>query len=77
MNLSFLSNVETRKNKSFGTSLLLANSPISPKVINGSFAAIFDCENDVLFNFADKLSQYRYGQKDTPGIVVCCNPPPV
>ena len=57
---------ETRKNKSFGTSLLLANRPLSPKIINGSFAAIFD-NNDVLFEFAKKLSQFRYGEKDCPG----------
>lgn len=30
------------KNESFGSSLLLSNSPMSPKVVNGSFAAIFD-----------------------------------
>lgn len=56
---------ETRKNKSFGTSLLLANRPMSPKIINGSFAAIFD-NNDVLFEFAKKLSQFRYGENDCP-----------
>jgi hypothetical protein len=58
--------LETRKNKSFGTSLLLANRPMSPKIINGSFAAIFD-NNDVLFEFAKKLSQFRYGENDCPG----------
>ena len=57
---------ETRKNKGFGTSLLLANRPMSPKIINGSFAAIFD-NNDVLFEFAKKLSQFRYGENDCPG----------
>jgi hypothetical protein len=34
------------KNESFGTSLLLANigpnSPMSPKIVDGSFAALFD-----------------------------------
>ncbi|XP_054279364.1 histidine decarboxylase [Macrosteles quadrilineatus] len=30
------------KNADFGSSLLLANSPMSPKIVNGSFAAIFD-----------------------------------
>lgn len=29
------------KNENFGTSLLLANSPMSPKIVNGSFAAIY------------------------------------
>lgn len=34
---------ETKKlNPDFGTSLLLANSPMTPKVVNGSFVAIFE-----------------------------------
>lgn len=38
---------ETRKwDNSFGASLLLANSPMSPKVVNGSFAALFDNGDD-------------------------------
>lgn len=32
------------KSDAFGSSLLLSNSPLSPKIINGSFAAIFDDE---------------------------------
>lgn len=32
------------KNEAFGSSLLLANSPMSPKIVNGSFAAIFDTD---------------------------------
>lgn len=37
--------VDTReKNDAFGSSLLLANSPMSPKIVNGSFAAIFDAD---------------------------------
>ncbi|XP_046457976.1 histidine decarboxylase-like [Daphnia pulex] len=56
---------ETRKNKNFGTSLLLANRPMSPKIINGSFAAIFD-NDDVLFDLARKISQFRYGDDDCP-----------
>jgi hypothetical protein len=32
------------KNEAFGSSLLLANSPMSPKVVNGSFAAIVDAD---------------------------------
>lgn len=36
---------ETReKNEAFGSSLLLANTPMSPKVVNGSFAAIIDAD---------------------------------
>lgn len=35
--------LDTRlKNEAFGSSLLLSNSPMSPKVVNGSFAAIYD-----------------------------------
>ncbi|KAL1132307.1 hypothetical protein AAG570_010263 [Ranatra chinensis] len=30
------------RNENFGSSLLLANSPMSPKIVNGSFVAIFD-----------------------------------
>ncbi|KAK7081792.1 hypothetical protein SK128_016942 [Halocaridina rubra] len=57
---------DTRKNPDFGTSLLLANSPMSPKIVNGSFAAIFD-NNDVLFEFAKKLQQLKFDVKDSPG----------
>lgn len=32
------------KNEAFGSSLLLANSPMSPKIVNGSFAAIIDAD---------------------------------
>lgn len=32
------------RNEAFGSSLLLANSPMSPKVVNGSFAAIIDAD---------------------------------
>lgn len=41
---SHLNYLETRKNEAFGSSLLLANSPMSPKVVNGSFAAIIDAD---------------------------------
>ena len=58
---------ETReKNENFGSSLLLANSPMSPKIVNGSFAAIFD-NSDVLMEFARKFSQLRLDVKDSPG----------
>ena len=39
---------------------------MSPKIINGSFAAIFD-NDDVLFELAKKISQFRYGEDDCPG----------
>ncbi|CAG7723973.1 unnamed protein product, partial [Allacma fusca] len=46
---------ETRKrNAHFGTSLLLANSPMSPKIVNGSFAAIFD-SNELFKEFSRKI----------------------
>ncbi|XP_064116167.1 histidine decarboxylase-like [Macrobrachium nipponense] len=57
---------DTRKNPDFGTSLLLANSPMSPKIVNGSFAAIFD-NSDVLFEFAKKLQQLKLDVQDSPG----------
>ncbi|XP_068244610.1 aromatic-L-amino-acid decarboxylase [Palaemon carinicauda] len=57
---------DTRKNPNFGTSLLLANSPMSPKIVNGSFAAIFD-NSDVLFEFAKKLQQLKLDVQDSPG----------
>ncbi|XP_022915518.2 histidine decarboxylase [Onthophagus taurus] len=49
------------RNENFGTSLLLANSPMSPKIVNGSFAAIYD-QGDVLTCFARLGSQ----AKDSP-----------
>ncbi len=44
--LSILSTEIRERNKSFGTSLLLANigpnSPMTPKIVNGSYAALFE-----------------------------------
>lgn len=41
----------------FGTSLLLCNSPMTPKLVNGSFAAIIDENNqDVLKEFVNKFN---------------------
>lgn len=46
---SLLTSGEHKKTKdkqgSFGTSLLLSNTPMSPKVVNGSFAGIFEKED--------------------------------
>ena len=39
-----------RRTPGFGTSLLLANSPQTPKVINGSFAALFE-NSDIVQDF--------------------------
>ncbi|XP_065168038.1 histidine decarboxylase isoform X2 [Atheta coriaria] len=49
------------RNENFGTSLLLANSPMSPKVVNGSFAAIYD-HGDVL----EEFSKFRLGAPSSP-----------
>lgn len=57
---------DTKKNPDFGTSLLLANSPMTPKIVNGSFAAIFD-NNDVLYEFAKKLQQLKLDVQESPG----------
>merc|ERR1719481_1753791 len=63
------------KNESFGTSLLLANigpnSPNTPKIVDGSFAALFD-NDDVVVDFSKKLkimqadihSNYRESMHD-------------
>ncbi|XP_071446596.1 histidine decarboxylase isoform X2 [Hetaerina americana] len=60
---------ETReRNENFGSSLLLANSPMSPKVVNGSFAAVFE-QGDVVKEFARKCSGFRLDVKDSPGDV--------
>ena len=59
---------ETReRNANFGSSLLLANSPMSPKIVNGSFAAIFDNGDNVLEDFARAFSRFRLEVKDSPG----------
>lgn len=56
---------ETRvKNADFGSSLLLANSPMSPKIVNGSFAAIFDFGDGPASPFNKLLSLQA---KDSPG----------
>ena len=40
------------KNEAFGSSLLLSNSPLSPKIVNGSFAAIFDADEFLAQTYA-------------------------
>lgn len=65
-NLSF-SEIRER-NAQFGTSLLLANigpnSPMTPKIINGSYAALFDNSDEVITEFSKKMSDMR---KDIEG----------
>ena len=50
------------KNESFGTSLLLANigpnSPLTPKIVDGSFAALFN-DDDVVVDFSKKLKNMQ------------------
>ena len=53
------------KNENFGTSLLLANSPMSPKIVNGSFVAIYD-RDDVLEEFS-KTIKLRQDAQNSPG----------
>ncbi|ODM91369.1 Histidine decarboxylase [Orchesella cincta] len=60
---------ETRlRNAHFGTSLLLANSPMSPKIVNGSFAAIFD-SNELFKEFERKLKLSEM-DNSSPGTIV-------
>jgi hypothetical protein len=63
------------KNPHFGTSLLLANigpnSAMSPKIVNGSFAALFD-NNDVIQDFSKRLQDISIEAKET-GINKCHN----
>ncbi|XP_059062564.1 aromatic-L-amino-acid decarboxylase [Achroia grisella] len=57
---------ETRElNATFGTSLLLANSPMSPKIVNGTHAAICDYEQ-VLTSCAQTFAQLKMEPKDSP-----------
>jgi histidine decarboxylase len=47
--------------KEFGLSLILSNVPMSPRFINGSFAAVFD-NSDVLYEFAKYLADRDYSR---------------
>ncbi|XP_063976272.1 histidine decarboxylase [Diachasmimorpha longicaudata] len=59
---------ETRKkNEDFGSSLLLANSPMSPKIVNGSFAAIYDTA-DVFNDCMKKFDQLRLKPSNSPAM---------
>ncbi|XP_022249959.1 histidine decarboxylase-like isoform X1 [Limulus polyphemus] len=52
----------------FGTSLLLANSPLTPKIMNGSFVAIFD-NKDVIQEFVRRFgNNVRVVAKDSPAL---------
>ena len=73
--LTYLGLSATReRNVNFGTSLMLANivnssGPNSPRLINASFAAIFD-NNDISKEFVRKFSQLRFNIPESPGIVI-------
>ncbi|KAK3599757.1 hypothetical protein CHS0354_037238 [Potamilus streckersoni] len=49
------------KRREYGMSLLLSNVPMSPKVVNGSFAAIFD-SNDIIVEFAKQIINSDFNQ---------------
>ena len=40
------------------------NNAVTPKIVNGSFAALFD-SNDVVVDFSKKLQQLRQDTKDS------------
>ncbi|GAB0088367.1 Histidine decarboxylase [Sergentomyia squamirostris] len=52
------------KNEAFGSSLLLANTPMSPKIVNGSFAAIFDADEFL----AKAYAGIRIANQDSPAM---------
>ncbi|EFN70383.1 Histidine decarboxylase [Camponotus floridanus] len=56
-----------QKNENFGSSLLLANSPMSPKIVNGSFAAIYDTA-DVFEECMKTFGKINIEAKDSPAI---------
>ncbi|CAK9806406.1 Histidine decarboxylase [Anthophora quadrimaculata] len=61
------SNDTREKNENFGSSLLLANSPMSPKIVNGSFAAIYDTA-DVFEECTKAFGQLRLEARDSPAM---------
>jgi len=67
------------RRRDFGLSLLLSNVPMSPKFINGSFAALFDHVNDALFDHVDVVAEYarhisRSGADDLNGCPIRLSP---
>jgi len=61
------------KNESFGTSLLLANigpnSPLTPKIVDGSFAALFN-DDDVVVDFSKKLKTMQRDCSESSIIII-------
>ncbi|XP_050445565.1 histidine decarboxylase [Cataglyphis hispanica] len=56
-----------QKNENFGSSLLLANSPMSPKIVNGSFAAIYDTA-DVFEECMKTFGKINLEARDSPAM---------
>lgn len=57
-----------KKSPAFGTSLLLSNSPMTPKIIDASFMAIFDNQDfasDYVKYFGD---MQKFGEKQSPAL---------
>ncbi|CAN8002592.1 unnamed protein product, partial [Ixodes hexagonus] len=57
-----------RQEPEFGTSLLLSNSPLTPKVVNGSFVAFFEDSNvwrDLVSRYSD---HFTLGSRDSPAL---------
>ncbi|GFU62127.1 histidine decarboxylase [Nephila pilipes] len=54
-----------KRNPSFGTSLLLSNSPMTPKVMNASYVAIFE-PGEAIKEFLDRNNSFRVVNKDSP-----------
>lgn len=57
-----------RQEPEFGTSLLLSNSPLTPKVMNGSYVAFFDGTNvwkDLVSRYSD---HFTLGSTDSPAL---------
>ncbi|KFM68905.1 Histidine decarboxylase, partial [Stegodyphus mimosarum] len=54
-----------RRNPTFGTSLLLSNSPMIPKIMNASFVAITDA-GDNFKDVLDRNGTLRIASKNSP-----------
>ncbi|XP_054723340.1 histidine decarboxylase-like isoform X2 [Uloborus diversus] len=54
-----------KRNPTFGTSMLLINSPMTPKVMNGSYVALFE-NGDNLKELLDRNGALRIACKDSP-----------
>ncbi|KAI5726440.1 hypothetical protein M8J76_002699 [Diaphorina citri] len=56
------------RNALFGSSLLLANSPMSPKIMNGSFAAVFDADESIMNGWTHGIAQIQCDSNDSPSM---------